>query len=62
MADPLHDVLDTLLPAETHSFASPIPTQFVASDEFPPGPQTPAQQQVEARIKALDRTSRNTRA
>ena len=53
MADPLHDLLESRLPAETHSFASPIPTQFVASDEFPPGPQTPGQRQVEARIKAL---------
>ncbi len=39
-----------LLPAETSSFPSPIPTQFVASDEFTPAPQTEKQKQVEARI------------
>src|SRR5215471_12052666 len=42
-----------LLPAETASFASPIPTQFVSSDEFTPPPQTAQQKQVEARIKEL---------
>lgn len=42
-----------LLPAETSSFPSPIPTQFVASDEFTPAPQTEKQKQVEARIKEL---------
>jgi len=42
-----------LLPAETSSFPSPIPTQFVASDEFTPSPQTETQKQVEARIKEL---------
>ncbi|HEV8142341.1 MAG TPA: hypothetical protein VGQ77_05750 [Methylomirabilota bacterium] len=42
-----------LLPAETSSFPSPIPTQFVASDEFTPVPQTAKQKQVEARIKEL---------
>ena len=45
--------LEQLLPAETHSFPSPIPTQFVSSDEFMPAPQTERQKQVEARIKAL---------
>src|SRR5688500_9304853 len=45
--------LAQLLPAETHSFPSPIPTQFVSSDEFMPAPQTERQKQVEARIKAL---------
>ncbi|MCC6472458.1 MAG: amidohydrolase, partial [Burkholderiales bacterium] len=45
--------LEHLLPAETSAFASPIPTQFVASDEFSPAPQTEKQKQVEARIKAL---------
>jgi predicted TIM-barrel fold metal-dependent hydrolase len=45
-----------LLPAETSSFASPIPTQFVASDEFTPVPQTARQKQVEARIKEIGRT------
>ena len=42
-----------LLPAETASFASPIPTQFVSSDEFMPLPQTPKQKQVEARVREL---------
>jgi predicted TIM-barrel fold metal-dependent hydrolase len=49
--DPLLDQL--LLPAETHSFASPIPTQFVSSDEFLPGAQTENQKQVEVRVKEL---------
>ena len=42
-----------LLPAETHAFAGPIPTQSVSSDEFVPAPQTRAQRRVEARVKAL---------
>jgi uncharacterized protein len=45
--------LKQLLPAETHSFAGPIPTQSVSSDEFMPRPQTQAQRQVEARMKEL---------
>jgi uncharacterized protein len=45
--------LEELLPAETNSFPSPIPTQFVSSDEFLPSPQTENQKKVEARIKAL---------
>ena len=45
--------LDALLPAEAASFRSPIPTQFVSSDEFLPGAQTEKQRQVEARIKSL---------
>ena len=45
--------LRQLLPAETHAFPSPIPTQFVSSDEFMPTPQTERQRQVEGRIKAL---------
>src|SRR3984893_3968127 len=45
--------LAALLPAETASFASPIPTQFVSSDEFLPGPQTQNQKKVEARVKEL---------
>jgi len=40
-----------LLPAETHAFAGPIPTQCVSSDEFMPAPQTRQQRQVEARLK-----------
>src|SRR5262249_103172 len=43
--------LASLLPAETHAFAGPIPTQCVSSDEFMPVPQTPQQQRVEARLK-----------
>ena len=46
----------SFLPAESSSFAAPIPTQFVSSDEFPPGAQTPKQREVEARIKALGNT------
>src|SRR5258705_12927083 len=42
-----------LLPGESSSFASPIPTQFVSSDEFTPLPQTEKQKAVEARIKEL---------
>jgi uncharacterized protein len=43
--------LASLLPAETHAFAGPIPTQCVSSDEFMPVPQTPRQRQVEERLK-----------
>lgn len=43
----------SLLPAETSSFPSPIPTQFVSSDEFLPAPQTEKQKRVEARVKEL---------
>jgi hypothetical protein len=45
--------LERLVPAETHSFPSPIPTRFVSGDEFLPGAQTENQKRVEARIKAL---------
>ena len=45
--------LKQLLPAETHSYAAPIPTQSVSSDEFMPRRQTKAQRRVEARIKEL---------
>jgi hypothetical protein len=45
--------LEQLIPAESNSFPSPIPTQFVSSDEFLPGPQTENQMRVEARMKAL---------
>ena len=47
------DELRRLLPAETHSYRAPIPTQCVSSDEFMPRPQTAAQRRVEAGIKAL---------
>jgi uncharacterized protein len=42
-----------LLPAETHAFAGPIPTQSVSSDEFLPSPQTARQKHVEARIREM---------
>jgi len=45
--------LEQLLPAETHAYSGPIPTQSVSSDEFMPAPQTRAQRQVELRIKEL---------
>ena len=45
--------LRRLLPAETHSYAAPIPTQSVSSDEFMPAAQTQAQRRVEARIREL---------
>ena len=45
--------LSQLLPAETHSYPAPVPTQSVSSDEFMPGPQTTAQRRVEARMKEL---------
>ena len=42
-----------LLPAETHSFPAPIPTQVVSSDEFAPIPQTARQRRVEALVKEM---------
>ncbi|MBV8492590.1 MAG: amidohydrolase, partial [Alphaproteobacteria bacterium] len=45
--------LNRLLPAETSSFASPVPTQIVSSDEYLPVPQTERQREVEARLKEL---------
>ena len=42
-----------LAPAETDAFPGPIPTQIVASEEFAPIAQTPAQREVEVRLKAL---------
>jgi predicted TIM-barrel fold metal-dependent hydrolase len=47
------DELRKLKPAETASFASPIPTQVVSSDEYYPEPQNEKQREVEARVKAL---------
>ena len=44
--------LAQLDPAVT-AFRSPVPTQIISNGEFNPLPQTPQQQQVEARIKAL---------
>jgi predicted TIM-barrel fold metal-dependent hydrolase len=34
-------------------FPSPIPVQFVSSDEYMPGPQSPQQKEFEARIKEM---------
>jgi uncharacterized protein len=45
--------ITALLPAETASFPSPVPTQIVSSDEYLPVPQTEKQRQVEARLKEL---------
>jgi uncharacterized protein len=45
--------MDQVLPAETASFAGPIPTQIVASDEYLPAPQSAKQREVEARLKDL---------
>src|SRR5271163_1408027 len=51
--------LAELLPAETSSFPSPVPTQIVSSDEYMPVPQTEKQREVEARLKDLsDRLAR----
>ena len=45
--------LKRVLPAETHAFRAPIPTQMVSNGEFNPLPQTPEQARVEARIKDI---------
>jgi predicted TIM-barrel fold metal-dependent hydrolase len=47
--------LSQLLPAETHAYPAPLPTQSVSSDEFMPARQTQAQRRVETRIKELGR-------
>jgi len=53
------EMISGLLPAETSSFPSPVPTQIVSSDEFPPVPQTARQREVEARLIDLsDRIAR----
>ncbi len=51
LLDPLD--LASLEPAERTSPRTPIPTQFVSSDEFMPRPQTRKQKQVEARVQEL---------
>lgn len=43
--------LKMLLPAESSSFPSPVPTQIVSSDEYLPVPQSEKQREVEARLK-----------
>lgn len=45
--------LKRLKPAETASFASPIPTQIVSSDEFYPQRQNKKQREVEVRLKDM---------
>jgi uncharacterized protein len=45
--------LQALKPAETSSFAAPIPTQVVSSDEFFPQRQNKQQREVEARLKEM---------
>ena len=53
------EMISGLLPAETSSFPSPVPTQIVSSDEFEPVPQTAKQREVEARLIDLsDRLAR----
>src|ERR1700723_400149 len=44
------EMISGLLPAETSSFPSPMPTQIVSSDEYLPVPQTAQQREVEARL------------
>ena len=45
--------LKQVLPAETSSFASPVPTQIVSNDEYMPSPQTAKQKECEARVKEM---------
>ena len=45
--------LDSVLPAETSSYPSPVPTQIVSNDEYMPSPQTVKQKEYEARIKEM---------
>src|SRR5580693_7446796 len=53
-------LISGLLPAETASFPSPVPTQIVSSDEYPPVPQTAQQKEVEARlIEMSDRLAKS---
>src|SRR5277367_5216021 len=59
MRVPTDELISGLLPAETASFPSPVPTQIVSSDEYPPVPQTAQQKEVEARlIEMSDRLAR----
>ena len=50
---PSQEELQRTAPAETATFASPVPTQSVSNGEFNPLPQTREQERVEARIKDL---------
>ena len=45
--------LERLIPAETATFRSPIPTQSVSSDEFMPAAQTAKQREFEARVRQI---------
>jgi predicted TIM-barrel fold metal-dependent hydrolase len=45
--------LAQLLPAETSTFAAPVPTQNVSSEEYFPPPQSARQKEVEARVKEM---------
>jgi hypothetical protein len=45
--------LARLLPAATHGFPGPVPTQNVSSDEYMPRPQSLAQREVQARLISL---------
>ncbi|MBV9863667.1 MAG: amidohydrolase family protein [Alphaproteobacteria bacterium] len=47
------EMISGLLPAETSSFPSPVPTQIVSSDEYLPVPQSARQREVEARLKEM---------
>jgi len=47
------EMISGLLPAETSSFPSPVPTQIVSSDEFEPVPQSPRQREVELRLAEM---------
>ena len=53
MRVPTDEMISGLLPAETSSFPSPVPTQIVSSDEYLPFPQTAQQKEVEARLIAM---------
>src|SRR5580700_2951863 len=54
------EMVSGLLPAEISSFPSPVPTQIVSSDEYPPTPQTREQREVEARLTEMsDRLARH---
>ena len=50
--------LAQLLPAETAAFRSPIPTQFVSSDEFMPLPQTRRQRRASRTSAPASRSGR----
>src|ERR1700749_1392993 len=59
MRVPTDEMISGLLPAESNSFPSPVPTQIVSSDEYLPFPQTAQQKEVEAwLIEMSDRLAR----